>query len=135
MSTNHNEISTFPLADDRNYYNKGLMFLVTGTILFSLKGIFIKLSYQYSVSTTQLLTIRMFFALPFYLWVLQQQFALGHHAQINIRQIVLISVFGLIGYYLASWLDLSGLKNGVYYLIARNVGYKTSKQKIIISRN
>ena len=88
---------------------KGLLYLLLGTLLFSLKGIFIKLSYEYSVTPTQLMTLRMIFALPLYVLVLRQQLLKGAFVNISPNQILISGIFGLFGYYLASWLDLSGL--------------------------
>lgn len=90
-------------------YKQGLIYLAIGTLLFSTKGILIKLAYQYSVSPEILMSIRMLIALPFYIWVFQSQCRQGECAQLKRKQIFLTIVFGLMGYYLASWLDLTGL--------------------------
>lgn len=81
-----------------------------GTILFSLKPIFVKLVYQYSVDSVTLMTLRMLFSLPFYLCVL---YLLHRHAnpkRESLKGVLLPTIgIGVLGYYLASLLDLYGL--------------------------
>ncbi len=88
----------------------GFLFALLGAILFSLKPVFIKLAYTFGIDTVSLLTLRMLMALPFYLiiglWEInrykQSLFDIKH----NIMPTILI---GMLGYYLASYLDLVGL--------------------------
>ncbi len=93
----------------RSEFRIGLFYVVLGTLLFSTKGLFIKYAYLYSVSPTLLLTLRMLFALPCYLWMLRRQCAQGGCVQLSRRQLLLTGMFGVAGYYIASWLDLAGL--------------------------
>ena len=83
--------------------------LALGTLLFSIKGILIKLAYAWGVSPTVIMTIRMLIALPFYLWVLMQQTRKGHLQKLSLPTLLACLVLGLFGFYIASWLDLSGL--------------------------
>ncbi|WP_432455158.1 DMT family transporter [Agarivorans sp. QJM3NY_29] len=89
----------------------GLLFALLATALFSLKGIWIKLAYQHGIDPTSLMTLRMAFSLPLYvglgLWWWQQ----GHFTHKPIASHLLkAAAVGISGYYLASYLDLSGLQ-------------------------
>jgi len=95
------------LNNDKRY---ALALLVTllGAVMFSAKGIFIKFAYQYQVDTVTLMTIRMAISVPVYLLIgfYSERF---HQQRVNRQQLVAISVFGFLGYYLASYLDMHGL--------------------------
>ncbi len=89
---------------------QGLILAVIGTLLFSLKSIFIKLIYQHGLDAHQVLVLRMLLAFPFYLIILvyllsHQQ----HNRQPSVRQVTHILLLGFLGYYLASLLDLMSL--------------------------
>ena len=78
---------------------------------FSAKAILVKLAYAYSaeLDAITLMTLRMLFALPFFLVValwLQRQ---THIPAPTRRELGLIAVLGMLGFYLASLLDFSGL--------------------------
>jgi len=95
------------LNDERQYV-LALILTLLGAVLFSAKGIFIKFAYQYQVDTVTLLTIRMAIAVPIYLAIgfYSERF---HQQRISRKQLVAISGFGFLGYYLASYLDMQGL--------------------------
>ena len=70
---------------------------------FSLKAIFVKLSYPYGVDAITLLALRMGFSLPFFLWVgLREQRSGERLARGDWGRLFLLSCFG---YYGASILD------------------------------
>ena len=87
----------------------GFAFAIFGTLLFSLKSIFIKLLYAEGLDANTVLTLRMALALPFYvailIWQLRKQ---PHRPSHNL--ILKITLFGFFGYYLASLLDLLSLE-------------------------
>lgn len=87
----------------------GVACVLLGTFLFACKGIFIKLAYAHGISAAPLLMLRMLFALPFYLGV-----GIWLHSQAKMalsrQQLIPILGLGLIGYYLASFLDFWGLE-------------------------
>ncbi len=91
----------------------GVVLALVGALFFSTKVIFVKLAYQYDIDTLSLLLLRMVFALPFYVFILNR---LRRKEAFKQRKIVSFkSWLGLIavafsGYYLASLLDFSGLK-------------------------
>jgi drug/metabolite transporter (DMT)-like permease len=83
---------------------------VAGTFLFALKSIFIKLAFAAGADATTLLMFRMSYALPFYaavLWKLSQSDNRTPMARSDWGQSLML---GFLGYYLASFLDLSGLQ-------------------------
>jgi drug/metabolite transporter (DMT)-like permease len=96
----------------------GYALAALGAILFSTKGIFIKLAYgsgtgaAVQVDAVTLLALRVAFALPFYLVV----GGLAWRGRVKdgkplptAREIILAALVGLLGYYLASYLDFQGL--------------------------
>lgn len=95
-----------PLSSSHTF---GVACVLLGTFLFACKGIFIKLAYAHGISAAPLLMLRMLFALPFYLgmafWLHNQQ-----KMTIPRHQLIPILGLGLVGYYLASFLDFWGLE-------------------------
>lgn len=87
----------------------GFTFAILGTLLFSLKSIFIKLLYQQGLNADSVLVLRMSLALPIYIVILS--FTL-HRTKVVLSPKIVRSVFliGFLGYYLASLLDLMGLE-------------------------
>ena len=91
----------------------GLTFVLLGALGFSAKSILIKLAYESSdkVDAISLLALRMLFALPFFLTA-----AFWHHKKhtdsqpLQKKQWLLVGMLGLMGYYLASYLDFVGLQ-------------------------
>lgn len=89
----------------------GILLMLSGAVLFSCKAIVIKLAYQYDVSSISLLGLRMAFALPFFL-------AIGYfrrersstHGPLSLKDFTVIVMVGILGYYLASYLDFLGLQ-------------------------
>ena len=96
-----------PLA--RRAFLVGIGFAVTGSVLFSGKAILVKLAYRYGVDAITLIALRMAFAVPFfvvaYLWTSRgaPPLAQGDHLR--------LSALGVLGYYLASYLDFLGLQH------------------------
>jgi drug/metabolite transporter (DMT)-like permease len=90
----------------------GYGLVLLGALGFSAKAIIIKLAYNANagVDAITLMALRMLFALPFFLLV-----ALWHNKKssalpLNKRQWGLVIVLGLMGYYIASYLDFIGLQ-------------------------
>lgn len=89
----------------------GYAFAVGGAILFSTKGIFIKLAYAHGVSTEMLLSLRMLVALPVYLVILVTLLRREDKlwALLTPRIVLASMAVGILGYYLSSYLDFLGL--------------------------
>jgi drug/metabolite transporter (DMT)-like permease len=86
----------------------GVLLAIAGSIAFSGKAIIVKLGYRYGVDAITLLMYRMLLALPFFLllswWASRGKEALSR------KQWLQVIFLGFIGYYLASFLDFSGLQ-------------------------
>ena len=89
---------------------KGILLVLAGAILFSTKAVFVKLAYQYEVSTLSLLSLRMGFAFPFFLMmgIFYTKEALP--SKIKSQTWILLLLVALSGYYLASFFDFTGLQ-------------------------
>lgn len=87
-----------------------MILAIGGTFLFALKSIFIKLAFVEGASADELLLLRMLIAAPFYagmlIYLRQRGIKL---ASCNSPAIAKILCLGFLGYYLASYLDLTGL--------------------------
>ncbi len=97
----------------QNHQVSGFLFAIAGTMLFSLKSIFIKLAFMEDIDTTTLMFLRMSIAFPFYIMVLMYALRTrpAKAAQLNKRNISLTITLGFLGYYLASYLDFESLQH------------------------
>ena len=95
-----------------SYRCYGISLAVVGTLLFSLKSIFIKLLYIEGLDADSVLVIRMAIALPLYLGILGYCLWAKDSGEpaFTFRQFSLTVIAGVLGYYLASLLDLKGLE-------------------------
>jgi drug/metabolite transporter (DMT)-like permease len=89
----------------------GYALAIGGAVLFSTKGIFIKLAYAHGVPTETLLALRMGVALPLYALILAVILLRGAdiRRQLRLRAVLATMGVGLLGYYVASYLDFLGL--------------------------
>lgn len=89
----------------------GFILAIFGTLLFSLKSIFIKFLYQQGLDADAVLVLRMALALPIYviilLWLLRHKTS---RTVLTLPTLGPIFLLGFLGYYLASLLDLMGLE-------------------------
>lgn len=101
---------TSPTSDDRSD-PLGYGLAVAGAILFSTKGIFIKLAYGMGASPEMLLSLRMLVALPVYLVILLTIIRRGDKLVAALTPAVVLSsmAIGILGYYVSSYLDFLGL--------------------------
>lgn len=85
----------------------GVLLAVVGIMLFSSKAVLVKLAYAHGADSVSLLLLRMVFAFPFYLVI-----ALYKRPQTEVsgKDYLWIVGLGIIGYYLASYLDFLGLQ-------------------------
>lgn len=94
-----------------SYRSLGVLLMLTGSVLFAMKAIFIKLAYQFEVSSISLLTLRMAISLPFFLligyWKGRQD---KNRAPLRWSDRGYMIMLGLFGYYLASYFDFLGLQ-------------------------
>lgn len=91
----------------QKYYLSGVLLVFSGTLFFSAKSIFIKKIYQWGVDPQSLMVLRMAMAIPFYALV----FALNtrRESALSLKDFLAVAGIGVIGYYVASYLDLTGL--------------------------
>ena len=97
---------------DQHTQLSGFVFAIIGTLLFSLKSIFIKLAFMEEIDATTLLFLRMSISLPFYLLVLMYALKTRPEkaAKLNKSNIIIIAILGFLGYYLSSYLDFESLQ-------------------------
>ncbi|WP_346836729.1 DMT family transporter [Microbulbifer sp. SAOS-129_SWC] len=100
-------MNTKPLATlpDNGFF---LAFAAAG--LFSIKAIFIKLAYRYGVDVETFILLRMLLALPFYLAIVVLLKRGGSWRPVSPRLLLQTAALGFFSYYLASLLDLQGLR-------------------------
>ena len=92
----------------------GFILVFLSAFCFACKGILIKLAYQYHIDSISLLTLRMLFALPFYvgiaLYVARQRAThLESTVKLTLRQWLTLALLGITGYYFASFFNFLGL--------------------------
>lgn len=88
----------------------GILLALAGCILFSIKPILIKIAYQYGGDATSIMTLRAFSSLPLYLVTLLLLCRSAEN-RIKVKQHgVKAALIGVMGYYLASFLDISSLE-------------------------
>jgi Predicted permease, DMT superfamily len=90
----------------------GYAFAIGGAVLFSTKGIFIKLAYAHGVATETLLALRMAVALPVYavIFLVLLKRTPGIIGKLGGRTLLATMLVGLLGYYVSSYLDFAGLQ-------------------------
>lgn len=91
----------------QKYYLSGVLLVFTGTLFFSAKSIFIKKIYQHGVDPLSLMVLRMAMAIPLYALVFAFNKSRGD--AMTLRDFLVVGGIGVIGYYMASYLDLTGL--------------------------
>ena len=97
--------------DNKRSMMIGSMLIMLAALGFSSKSILIKLAYSDSggVDAITLMTLRMLFALPFFLIATVWRPSVQQQA-LTVSDRLGIVVLGILGYYLASFLDFSGLE-------------------------
>ncbi len=91
----------------------GIALALAGAFLYSWKPVFIKLSYGYGIDAPTQLVWRMGLALPFYAafgwWSWRQRRLKSIATDLSGRTILQTCAIGVVGYYVASILDVEGL--------------------------
>ncbi len=88
----------------------GIIFALVAAVGFSAKAIMVKLAYLDKVDAITLLALRMAFSLPFFLIVAARANRNKRSQALTARDKLAVLGLGLIGYYLASYLDFMGLQ-------------------------
>jgi drug/metabolite transporter (DMT)-like permease len=105
-----NSLNTAAANAAQAHYRFGIAMVVGGALLFSAKAVFVKLAYQYDIDPTSLMTLRMLICAPIYFFIAYRCTRATPLSSISSSLITKILLSGLMGYYLASFLDLSGLR-------------------------
>ncbi|GAB4038000.1 DMT family transporter [Spirosoma gilvum] len=93
----------------RSSYWIGAFLVFLAAFCFATKGILIKLAYRYPIDSISLLTLRMLFALPFYIIILLRLSRKQPDVTLTGRQWLSLAIFGITGYYFASFFNFLGL--------------------------
>jgi len=88
----------------------GILFALVAAVGFSAKAILVKLAYIDSVDAITLLALRMAFSLPIFLIVAARANRNKRNHALTARDKFAVIFLGLLGYYLASYLDFLGLQ-------------------------
>lgn len=92
----------------RRLFLTGLLLAMLGSVLFSAKGVVVKLHYRHGVDAMTVLALRMLFSLPFFALVAWLQ--MRRSAPLPAADRGRIVLLGVVGYYLSSYLDFLGLQ-------------------------
>ena len=94
----------------KNKNSVAIILAIFGVVLFSAKAVMVKLAYEYDdIDAVSLLLLRMAFALPFYL-IISFIKKPSHPELIEKRDYLWLIMFGILGYYVASYFDFLGLE-------------------------
>lgn len=94
----------------------GYLFVLLGAFGFSAKAVLVKLAYSYSLQldAITLMVLRMAISLPFFLvvalWSANDSTKTSDTQRLNRKDWLMIFGLGLLGYYIASFLDFTGLQ-------------------------
>lgn len=88
----------------------GTAFVFFAALGFSIKSILIKIGYGMGVDSTTLFTLRIIFSAPFFLILVIWSHREAPTTAPTRRDWIHVVILGLIGYYLASYLDFLGLQ-------------------------
>lgn len=85
----------------------GVLLALLASFMFALKPIFIKEAYALGANSEQVMVLRMWFALPFYLAML---FIQREQIKGTLKYLPAVIFLGFMGYFLSSYLDLLALE-------------------------
>jgi len=93
------------------YITGGVLMCVAGSVFFSTKAIFVKLTYAvHAVDPIALLALRMLFSLPFFIIAAALFSKRKENVRFTTEQWFYVAIVGLLGYYISSFLDFVGLQ-------------------------
>jgi len=94
----------------RPAYSGGLLVLLAA-VGFSAKAVLVKLAYAYSTTLDPitLMSLRMLFSLPVFLFAALWSQLDGRQSRLSRREIMAVMGLGILGFYLAGFLDFAGL--------------------------
>lgn len=93
--------------------NIGILLAAVGAVLFAAKAVVVKITYRYDVDAVTVIAFRMLFSLPFFLaigWHEARRARRGQQPRLDRRDALKLTLLGLLGYYLSSFMDFLGLQ-------------------------
>lgn len=89
----------------------GSLLVLLAAIGFSAKAVLVKLAYAYSprLDAITIMSLRMLMSLPFFMGVALWSHRNGEHGGLTRREVMTVAGLGAMGFYLAGFLDFSGL--------------------------
>lgn len=104
------QVTTYRFSSILTTHQVGIIFALIGCLLFSLKPILVKLAYQHGADATAIMTLRAASSLPVYLitlfWLARQASNREKVKQSGLKA----ALIGVLGYYVASFLDITALE-------------------------
>ena len=91
------------------FFHSGAVLVAVSALLFACKGTLIKFIYSLGAGVEDVMMLRLLFAMPVYVWVGAHCLRREHHT-LDVSQLAGAGLVGVMGYYLASYLDLKGLE-------------------------
>lgn len=89
----------------KSYYWVGTLLVFFSAFCFALKGIFIKLAYQYHIDTISLLALRMGFALPIFVFFAIRFSSKSQNVKFSRTEWIWVAALGITGYYFSSFFN------------------------------
>ncbi len=89
----------------------GGLLVLLAAVGFSAKAVLVKLAYAYSpkLDAITLMSLRMLLSLPVFLIVALWSQRNGKNARLTSREVLVVTTLGILGFYLAGYLDFEGL--------------------------
>ncbi|WP_234497339.1 DMT family transporter [Vibrio maritimus] len=105
-----NQATSVEPKSNRQKQVQGLIYALIGTALFSIKPIFVKVAYQYGGDATAIMSLRALSSLPFYALILLM-LCKKPERRTQVTQFGWqAALVGVMGYYVASYLDIAALE-------------------------
>jgi len=98
------------MGSERSSRAIGLALAVGGILCFSIRPVLVRLAYRHVQDPVTLLALRMAFSLPFFAVAAAFEGRRGDVPPLSRRDMAMVAALGVIGYYLASFLDYLGLQ-------------------------
>ena len=89
----------------------GGLLVLLAAVGFSAKAVLVKLAYAYSpkLDAITLMSLRMLLSLPVFLTVALWSQRNDKYARLTYREVLVVTALGILGFYLAGYLDFAGL--------------------------
>lgn len=97
------------MSSAKPWINAGILLAAAGAILFSSKGVIIKLAYENGMTTIEVMLFRMLFSVPVFAG---SAVLMARRQKVSVpgKDWLMVILCGVLSYYLATWLSFYGLK-------------------------